>query len=159
MLVGFSGVIIVMQPSTSGFSYLVVYPLASALCAAFRDLVTRRMGTQDTSPSMIFYSMLGLIVASAIVGRGDLIAVPRQDFLLITAASVTYLVGLYCVIEAVRNAEASTVAPFKYMNLVWVTIFDVLFWGHIPSWNVFVGAGVIVAAMLYVFRREHAVAP
>jgi drug/metabolite transporter (DMT)-like permease len=157
VLVGFGGVVIVAQPSTRGFSYLVLYPLASALCGAVRDLVTRRMGSHDTAQSMMFYSMLGLIFASVVAVRGDVVAVTTRDLLLITAASVAYLVGLYCVIEAVRAAEASTVAPFKYSNLVWVTAFDVMLWGHVPSWNVFVGAGVIMAAMLYVFRRERAV--
>ncbi len=159
VLVGFGGVVIVAQPSTSGFSYLVIYPLASALCGAVRDLVTRRMGTHDMSQSMMFYSMLGLIFASLIAVRGDAIAVPARDFLLITAASAAYLIGLYCVIEALRAAEVSTVAPFKYSNLVWVTAFDVILWGHVPGSNVFVGAGVIIAAMLYVYRRERAIYP
>jgi S-adenosylmethionine uptake transporter len=159
MLVGFAGVVVVVQPSTSGFSYLAIYPLASAFCGAVRDIGTRRVGTQDTPQSMIFYSMLGLILAGAVVGRGDLSAVSVHEFPLIVGASVTYLIGLYCVIEAVRNAEASTVVPFRYSNLIWVTAFDVILWGHVPTWNVFAGATMIIGAMLYVFWHERFVRP
>lgn len=155
VIAGFGGVVVVLQPSTSGFSYLAFYPLASALCGAVRDLATRRMAGGDTSQSMIFYSMLGLVIASMAAGRGDLSSIVVHDFPLIIGASAAYLVGIYCVIEAVRNAEASTVVPFKYSNLVWVTVFDVTLWGHVPTWNVFVGAAVIITAMLYVFWREH----
>ena len=32
--------------------------------------------------------------------------------------------------------------------------FDVVFWAHIPAWNVFVGSGVIITGGLVILYRE-----
>ena len=156
--VGFLGVVIISWPSGGGFSYAVVYPLASAFTGALRDLVTRQMSARSSSASMIFYSVLAMMLAGGIAAKGDIIAIDAFDWLLLAVAAIASLIALYLQVEAFRNAEASTVAPFKYSNLVWVTILDVLLWQHFPTWNIFAGAAIIIAAMLYIYRRERQLA-
>ncbi len=152
--VGFVGVIIITWPSGEGFSYAVLYPLGSALSGAFRDLTTRRMTVRSTSESMIFYSVLAMTFAGGVATEGDVFSIVAFDWVLLAVSAVASLFALYLQVEAFRNAEAATVAPFKYSNLVWVTLLDVLVWHHFPTWNVFAGAAIIVAAMLYIYRRE-----
>lgn len=156
--VGFLGVVIVCWPSSEGFSYAVLYPLGSALTGALRDLMTRRMSLRSTSESMIFYSVTAMTLAGGAATQGDIFSVSVSDWLQLAAAAIASVFALYLQIEAFRNAEAATVAPFKYSNLLWVTLLDVLLWGHFPSWNVFVGAAVMTAAMLYIYRRERVTA-
>jgi drug/metabolite transporter (DMT)-like permease len=151
--VGFVGVVIVSWPSSDGFSWAVLYPLAAALCGALRDLLTRRMANRITSESMIFYSVLAMALAGGAAAKADLVTIGQSDWMMLTVSAAASLVALYMQAEAFRYAEAATIAPFRYSNLVWVTMFDVLLWRHFPSWNVFVGAIVIIGAMLYIYRR------
>jgi len=151
--VGFVGVIIVSWPTGDGFSWAVLYPLSSALSGAFRDLLTRRMANRITSESMIFYSVLAMGLAGGVVAKGDLVSIGQWDWVLLAMSAVASLLALYMQAEAFRFAETATIAPFRYSNLVWVTMFDVLIWQHFPSWNVFAGAFIIIGAMLYIYHR------
>jgi drug/metabolite transporter (DMT)-like permease len=158
VVIGFVGVTIIAWPTAGGFSYAVLYPLASALCGAFRDMMTRRMTLRSTTESMVFYSMLTMTVAGGVATKGDIFSISSYDWLLLAIAAIMSLIALYLQVEAMRNAEAATIAPFKYSNLVWVTILDVLIWQHFPTWNVFAGASVIITAMLYIYHRERRLA-
>ena len=132
----------------------MLFPLGSAFTGALRDLTTRQMTLRSTSESMIFYSVLAMTLAGGVAAKGDIVTISGADWLLLSAAAVASLFALYLQVEAFRHAEAATVAPFKYSNLIWVTLLDVLLWQHFPTWNVFAGGAVIIAAMLYIYRRE-----
>ncbi|MBM3542465.1 MAG: EamA/RhaT family transporter, partial [Alphaproteobacteria bacterium] len=71
-----------------------------------------------------------------------------------------FLVGLTGTLSqlfAVRAwivAEATAVAPFDYSRLLYAALLGALFFGEIPGWNTALGATIIVAATLYIARRE-----
>jgi drug/metabolite transporter (DMT)-like permease len=57
-------------------------------------------------------------------------------------------------IRAFTTAEASALAPFGYVGLVFSGVWGFAFFGQLPDrWSV-LGAVVIVAAGLYVWHRE-----
>jgi len=151
---GFLGVIIISWPGTGEFNFAVLYPLAAALSGALRDLTTRRMTLRSTSESMIFYSVAAMMLAGGVAAKGEMSNVVASDWFLLAVSGITSLIAFYTQVEAFRSAEAATIAPFKYSSLVWVTILDVLLWRHFPNWNVFIGAGIIILAMLYIYKRE-----
>lgn len=162
VLTGFGGVAVIASPSAGVASIWVAYPLGAALCGAIRDMLTRTMSEKDSSESMIFYSALTMVVASGIVGGGNagMTGMATADIFLLAASGVIYLAALYLIAESLRHAQASSVAPFKYTTIVWATVIDVLVWRNLPSWNVFAGALIVVAAMYALYRleaREHAV--
>jgi len=57
-------------------------------------------------------------------------------------------------INAFNFAEASLLAPFNYTKLLWVAILGYLVFDDIPSLEMWIGAGIIVSAGLYVLYRE-----
>ena len=57
-------------------------------------------------------------------------------------------------IRAFCLAEAAAVAPFGYTGLIWAGLWGWLFFGAVPDALTFVGAGIVVAAGLYVWARE-----
>ena len=59
-----------------------------------------------------------------------------------------------CMISAFNRAEASLLAPFNYTKLLWVSVLGFLVFGDIPSFNMWVGATIIVAAGIYILYRE-----
>ena len=150
VVAGFSGVAIIISPATGDVSYVMLLPLGAALCAALRDILTRTMAEHETTESMVFYSLVGVSIAGLFASCCSLTLFTFQEWWLIAVAAVTNVAALYLMVEAVRNAEAATVAPFKYCNLLWVTVFEFTIWAQLPAWNVILGAGVIVAAMLYI---------
>jgi drug/metabolite transporter (DMT)-like permease len=151
VLVGFLGVAIIARPAAGDFSWFVLLPLAAALCSSLRELLTRRLTAHDSTESMMFYSLITVVAASFALTWDDLGGVGSGNLALLLFASAANAAALYLMIESVRNAEAATVAPFRYTNLLWVTLLEIAVFGQFPRWNVLVGAVVIVASMLYLF--------
>ena len=59
-------------------------------------------------------------------------------------------------IAAYRTGEASVVAPFDYSKLIVAGILGFVIFGEVPDHWTLAGAAVIVAATLYIARREAA---
>ena len=53
-----------------------------------------------------------------------------------------------------RYAEASLLAPFEYLAMVFAAIAGFAFWGEIPLLSTWVGAAVIAASGLFIFVRR-----
>jgi drug/metabolite transporter (DMT)-like permease len=50
------------------------------------------------------------------------------------------------------------VVPYQYTTIFWAIILGFIFFGDIPSAGMLAGAGVIIAAGIYIFIHEQAVA-
>ena len=53
-----------------------------------------------------------------------------------------------------KNAEASLLAPFEYLAMVFAAIVGFVFWGEIPVLTTWLGAAVIAASGIFIFRRR-----
>jgi drug/metabolite transporter (DMT)-like permease len=153
--VGLCGVFIVMRPTGAG---LVTLPglavLACAVGYALSAIAVRVLGRTDSTQSMVFWLM-------AMVGAGaGLLALPRwkpiapEHWLVLAGIAVTGTVGQWALTEAFRTGEASFIAPFEYTALVWGLGLDWLFWSAIPGGRTFAGAALVIAAGIYLIRRE-----
>lgn len=58
------------------------------------------------------------------------------------------------VTRALKLADAATVVPLQYTLLLWAIIFGWAFFGDTPKLTTLTGAGMIVAAGLFIFFRE-----
>jgi drug/metabolite transporter (DMT)-like permease len=63
-------------------------------------------------------------------------------------------VGQICMTYSYRYAEPSMLAPFDYVAMVWAMILGYFIFGDIPAQLVLAGAGVVIAAGLYIVWRE-----
>ncbi len=56
--------------------------------------------------------------------------------------------------EAWASAQVSALAPYSYSSLLWAILFGWIAFGHIPGVGTLLGAGLIIAASLYILHRE-----
>jgi len=152
--VGLIGVLIVIRPGTGAFQTAALLPLLGATSWAAAAVVTRKMSGRDHSLTTLAYS--------AFVGFGALSAmlpltwvVPaREEIVLGLCIGILSTIGHWFVILAYRHANASTVAPFSYVQLIWAGALGYIAFGSLPdAWTV-AGAGIIVASGLYTAYRE-----
>jgi drug/metabolite transporter (DMT)-like permease len=157
ILAGLAGVLVMLKPTTSGFVSLAgLAALGAALCWAVVVVMVRTMATTETTASMVFWFLfLSAVGAGAIAIRGWTDIDP-DDWTWIALLGITGWAGQYLITEAFRLAPASTVAPFEYMSIVWGACIDWVVWQAAPGARMFVGAGVVVAAGLYLMHRERA---
>ncbi len=63
--------------------------------------------------------------------------------------------GHWFLIRAYRIATASALAPYPYLQMVWMIGFGWLIFDQLPDWWTIGGAAIIVASGLYIVHREH----
>ena len=152
--VGLLGVLIVLRPGTSAFHPAAFFPVVSAFAWACTLILTRKMSGQErTVVTMTYSSIVGFAVLCALV---PLVWVTPtwHDILLGLIIGVASTAGQWIVVLAFRYADASVLAPFSYIQLLWVTLLGFVIFGEVPDvWTV-VGAAFIVASGLYTAHRE-----
>lgn len=79
---------------------------------------------------------------------------PVEHLGAIGIVSLFSLIAMLFMIAAYRSAEAVLVAPMQYSQILWGTLFGVIFFSEKPGWNVAIGAAVIISSGVYILLRE-----
>ena len=155
IIVGLTGVFVMLKPSASGFVSLAgLAALGSALAYAFVVVLVRLMATTETTASMVFWFLLLLAIGAGALAAPSWIPIAAADWPQIAAVGLTGWAGQYLITEAFRLVPAATVAPYEYMALVWGAGIDWLVWHTLPNGRMLAGAAIVVAAGLYLLQRE-----
>lgn len=159
ILVGFSGVLIIVRPGFEGFTAFSLLALLAVVFAAIRDLTTRRI--PERVPSLLISTTttisITLLGAVLILPLGGWTPMTMETTGLLTGAAVLVLFGYHFIITAMRVGEISFVAPFRYTALLWAMVAGFLMFSEVPDLAMIVGALVIVGSGLYTLYRERVV--
>ena len=148
------GGLIVVRPGIEVFSPAALLPLGCAVCYAGASLLTRKLG-QHEGPwtSLLHAASFGSVItglAMPFVWQ----PIDSADVMLFGALGVLGTAAQLCVIRSFSMAEASAVAPFAYIGIVFAAIWGIVLYDEYPDKFTVLGALVIVAAGLYVWHRE-----
>jgi len=180
IIIGFIGVLIVLRPDTSANGVSVglmgLLPIVAAFFYALCQLMVRVGKNSDPVSVMTLYASVTFILLGGIVGLILSFVEPAADaplstrfllqhwalpqswdwlFLLLTG--VTSGIGFMLSSSAYRVEEASKVAPFEYVMMIWVVILSYLVWSEIPDLYTVLGVLIIVSSGVYVLKREKTV--
>jgi len=154
VLGGFAGVLIVIQPGSADFRWALLLPVAAAFINAFRDVLTRLLSRTDSSISILFWSNIILMTGGMLTVLSGWVPVSGAAAFWFVVAGVSNGAAHFLIIEALRAAEASALAPVRYTSLLWAALLGWLVWGEVPSSWLWIGAAVIVASSLYMINAE-----
>jgi drug/metabolite transporter (DMT)-like permease len=153
--VGFAGVVVMLRPAPDLIRLVAVVPLLAAIMGAFRDIVTRKMGTGGESTAAI------MLVSTSIVAVAGLFTIPAgwapvavADLGLYLASALLVALAQGLMIESFRLGEVGLVGPFKYTSLVWAVLLGLLVWNDLPDAWTWIGSALVVGSGLYIWRRE-----
>jgi drug/metabolite transporter (DMT)-like permease len=156
IVVGFTGVLIIVRPGNDGFNTYALWALISVAFCTVRDLATKRL--PQSIPSLLVSSVtaaLVMVCGAFLVGpMGGWTPVSLETLGLLATAAVLLLVGYQGIIMAMRTAEISYVAPFRYTALLWAILLGYLVFGDVPDGPMIAGALIVVGSGLYTFYRE-----
>jgi len=173
VLAGFIGVLMILQPGGEAFDAGALVALLSALIYAIVVVITRRLGTSESGVSMlitqtvVYFSLGGLgIILPLIAGTdaetggslwfltGAWVMPEARHLGMIAMCGLIAALAFYGLTQAYIIGAPSVVAPFEYSGMGWGLLWGYLFWSEIPGPWAFAGMAVILAAGLYIIRRE-----
>ena len=81
------------------------------------------------------------------------------DAAMFALVGVVAMTGYVCVNRGLQLAQASIVAPFGYLSIVWASMLGFVIFHEIPEPNTLAGAALIVGAGLFILVRERRLTP
>jgi len=155
ILGGLAGVLVILKPTAAGFvNPAGLAALGTAVCWAIVVVMVRWMSSTETTAAMVFWFLLLSALGAGALAARDWVAINTQDWGWIALLGLSGWAGQHLITEAFRLAPASTVAPFEYMSIVWGACIDWIVWQTVPGARMFAGAGIVVAAGIYLMHRE-----
>lgn len=152
--VGMLGMLIIVRPGTNAFQPAAFFGVASSLCWSVSLIITRKISTTERPTSTLLWSsVIGALVLSALMPL-NFTWPSTGEFALAFVLGVLASIGQWMVVLAHRQAPASLLAPFTYVQLLWSTLGGYLVFAALPDHWTLVGAVIIIASGLYTAHRE-----
>jgi drug/metabolite transporter (DMT)-like permease len=155
VLAGLIGVLVITRPGLGAFGSGHVFALAAMLSYVFYVIMTRHMSNSETAESLIFYSALAPVVLMlpVVPAQASLPSDLTQTMILLSLGFYGAF-GHWLLIRAYRIATASALAPYAYLQMVWMVSLGYLVFDQLPDGWTVGGALIIVASGLYIVHRE-----
>ena len=158
-IVGFIGVLVIIRPGTSSFHPAVFLSFANVLFVAGYNLLNRKLAGVDSVTTQQFYAsgVATVCIAGFAVG-GWIWPSDPASWLCFVLIGVAALVGHLFVTTAHRYAPASVLAPFGYLQIIFMTASSWAIFHQPPDVWIFVGTPIVVGSGLYIWLRERQLA-
>ncbi|MCO4842509.1 MAG: DMT family transporter [Yoonia sp.] len=157
--IGFIGVLVILRPGFAVFSPYAVIPLTSAVLFAIYGLLTRFAARKDSAATSFFWTGVMGAIAMTCVGVWFWEPMTQPDWIWMGALCITGASGHFLLIKTYEVAEASSVQPFAYLQLVFATMIGIAVFGETLALNVGIGAVIVVGAGLFTLLRSRRVTP
>lgn len=155
VITGFVGVLLIARPEAEGFDIGVIAAALSALTGALVAIWLRKLGSSENPVAIgIYYNNFGAFVCLAWVLSTGWFAPRGADTLLFVGFGLGCGLQQWLLTVSFRYAEASLLAPFEYLAMVFAAAVGFAWWGEIPPLSTWIGAAVIAGSGLFIFRRR-----
>ena len=153
--IGFTGVLLIIKPGTTGFDIWSMFGLGSVACVVVRDLATRELSRAVPSVAVALWAAIAVtILGLAGVAAQGWQSITAHQFIMLAGASSALIVGYLFIVMVMRVGDIGFVAPFRYMALLWAIVFGWVLFGSLPDGWTLIGAAIVVATGIYTLWRE-----
>lgn len=157
VLIGFAGVVMMMNPGKDTFNWDALLPLGAAALYALTAVTARMMDDDVPTPLVNLYSaavaVIGSIVLALVLGGFGPIA-PLEDLWWIMGMGAFGGTAVLCLVASYRMTEQSNLAPFSYFGIPMAFVLGWIFFREAPVDDLMPGALLIVVGGLMVIWRE-----
>ena len=153
-IVGFGGVLIIVQPGADGIDVFALAALAGAAGAAMVAIIIRHLSQFDRSITILSYQ--AILVGATMLPLGIYFWVPPslEQWAMMIAIGLLSVAGQFANIAGFRAGEASAVAPMDYSRMVFAVLIGIVIFLEWPSLATLAGALIIVGTSFYTVRAE-----
>lgn len=163
VIVGLLGALIVIRPGFSEFGLATLLPLVAATAYAVNMIVLRRACAQRSGLTVqcgaTVYAATGMVILVVLLDSVNtidmkLMAQPAWTWGAILGCGAFAAASFVLVTEAFRHAEAATLAPFQYLEILCAVAAGYIVFDEFPDMLTWLGVAIILSSGVYVFKRE-----
>lgn len=152
---GMIGCIVILRPGIQAFQPASLLVLGCSFFYAVFNVYTKKMTATETTFGIVFW--MNLLQFPLGLAGSDPLFVLRLDtwqYLPLACVGISGLFAHYCIANALRYGDASVVIPLDFLRVPLIAIVGWMFFNESVDALVFVGAGIILAGILWNLRAE-----
>ncbi len=161
VIVGFLGILVIaigqgaFQAELGAAARIgLIAALAHGVFSAVTTLLVRSLSATESSATIVLWQSILMTAITALALPFFWVTPSWHDLMLLIGIGLIGGVAQVLLTEAWASAQVSALAPYVYSSLLWAVLFGLVFFGTVPGLATLVGAALIVAASLYILRRE-----
>ncbi|HZP99373.1 MAG TPA: DMT family transporter [Reyranella sp.] len=154
VVVGFTGVILMLDPWSIGVHVMSLVVLAATFCYSLSTVLVRLASRHDHDAVTMFWFSASSSVVSLVLGAPDWVWPAPMDWVWLIVLGLLGGVAQILVTRAWRLAPAAVLAPFDYVSIVFAMLYGFLWFKEDPSWTVWLGLPLVIGSGLYILHRE-----
>ncbi|MGI9419494.1 MAG: DMT family transporter [Geminicoccaceae bacterium] len=149
-IVGFLGVIFLIQPDTGAIETAAIVALIGAMAIAAVKLMLRSLAKQEQALTILLYTSVIMTLVTAAPAWMTWKTPTSAELGLLLVIGILANLGQYCMIRGYKLHEASKLAPLEYSRLIFAILLGAYVFAETPTGTMLTGAALIVFGSLYV---------
>jgi drug/metabolite transporter (DMT)-like permease len=152
-VVGFFGVILVLNPE-AGVKAAALIGVLGGLLASIAKVIIRKMSQTEPTLRIVFYfALVGTVISAAILPYSSVSLTVNEIALLGATGAVATLAQL-CLTRAYAVSQAGMVGPFTYSSVLFAIIFGWVFWDESITLLALAGALLIIISGIVIIKGQ-----
>lgn len=155
VLVGLIGVLIIVRPGGGLFNLAALLPIGLALTYSTYQIFTRLISGKEKSINSLFWVLLVGAVTMSFALPFTWVNPTAKGVAMLAVIGIVSGLGHFSMIKALECAPASLLAPFAYVQLIWISMLGVLMFGEFPDAITLIGMLIVTAGgLMVVFSKR-----
>ena len=155
VILGFTGTLLVVRPGSGMLESGSLYMLAAAFLIGCTTIIIRHLGKLDDPVCITFYfTVTGLLVSTLGIFIQGWQQPPLLDLGLLIMVGLLGGMAQYLMTVSYQHLAVGTLAPLKYLSIVFSGSIAFLVWSEVPDVQSIFGIGIIILSGLYTLHRE-----
>lgn len=161
VFIGLIGVLIVLSPRLSigsdvshGEALGAILALSGAVFAALAQVTVRKLVATETTSAIVFWFSITAAALSLITLPFGWAMPTLGQTVILVLTGLLGGVGQIFLTSSYREADASLVAPFDYVSIMFAMAIGYWVFSEVPTRPMLIGAAIVVAAGILIIWRE-----
>jgi drug/metabolite transporter (DMT)-like permease len=154
LILGFSGMLVIIRPGFVDISIGVYMVLFSALLWSINIIITKKISKDDSAITILAYQSIFMSLLSFFIVIFFWEIPSLKTFIYLILAAMCGTVLHLTLNHAFKLVDVSMTQPYSFLNLVFASIIGYFVFGEIPDLYTWIGALIIFTGVLIISYRE-----
>ena len=154
VIVGFIGVVIILNPGSAIFSNYSFLPLIASFFLSIAVIFLKKILLTNNNILSVWIFTAFCTVISLFFYDDTWIWPQGYDLIFMIASGFLGFIAQICLTKSFQMADASLLAPLDFSSVIWSFLIGYVFFQEFITLNVLFGGLIIIMSVSYIFYRE-----